>query len=57
MQWRHTTSPKPKTFKLETSAGKTMATVWDEQGLLLVDFLPKGKTINSEAYVQPLKNF
>ena len=33
-----------------------MATVfWDAQGLLLVDFLTKGKTINSEAYIATLK--
>ena len=33
-----------------------MSTVfWDDQGLLLVDFLPKGKTINSEAYIETLK--
>ena len=56
MQWRHTTSPKPKKFKLQKSAGKIMATVfWDAQGLLLVDFLSKGKTINSEAYIETLK--
>ena len=58
MQWRHTTSPKPKKFKLQKSAGKIMATVFgDARGLLLLDCLPKGKTINSEAYIETLKNF
>ena len=33
-----------------------MATVfWDAQGLLLVDFSPKGKIINSEAYIETLE--
>jgi len=54
-QWRHTTSPKPKKFKTTLSAGKVMATVfWDRKGVLLVDFLPKGETINSERYCETL---
>ena len=33
-----------------------MATVfWDAQGLILVDFMPKGETINSEAYIETLQ--
>lgn len=56
MQWRHSTSPRPKKFKSQKSAGKIMATVfWDAQGLILVDFLPKGETINSEAYIETLQ--
>lgn len=55
-QWRHPTSPKPKKFKTEKSAGKVMATVfWDRNGVLLVDFMPKGTTINSESYCETLK--
>ena len=55
MEWRHTSSPQPKKFKAQKSAGKIMATVfWDAQGVILVDFLPKGETINSEAYIQTL---
>src|SRR6476661_1813694 len=48
MQWHHLGSPSPKKFKLSPSAGKVMITVfWDRHGVLLLDFLPKGKTINS----------
>ena len=33
-----------------------MATVfWDSQGVILVDFLPKGETINSEVYIETLR--
>jgi histone-lysine N-methyltransferase SETMAR len=33
-----------------------MATIfWDSEGLLLVDIMPRGTTINSEAYVKTLK--
>ena len=42
-----------KKFKAQKSAGKIMATVfWDAQSVILVVFLPKGETINSEAYIQ-----
>ena len=44
MQWHHLGSPSPKKFKLAPSAGKVMITVfWDSRGVLLLDFLPKGK--------------
>ena len=56
MEWRHPASPKTKKFKTEKSAGKIMATVfWDVHGPLLDDFLPRGATVNSEAYIQTLK--
>ena len=47
MEWRHPTSPRVKKFKSQHSAGKIMATVfWDIEGVILVDFMPKGTTIN-----------
>lgn len=56
MQWHHLGSPSPKKFKLLPSAGKVMITVfWDIQGVLLLDFLPKGETINSARYQETLK--
>lgn len=56
MQWHHLGSPPPKKFKVTPSAGKVMVTVfWDMQGVLLVEFLPKGETINSERYKQTLR--
>lgn len=55
-QWRHSDSPRPKKFKRTLSAGKVMATVfWDRKGVLLVDFMPTGTTINSERYCETLK--
>jgi len=36
---------------LQKSAGKFLASIlWDEDGILLVDYLPKGQTINAEYY-------
>ena len=55
MEWRHPNSPRTKKFKAQKSAGKITATVfWDSQSVILLDFLPKGKTINSEVYIETL---
>ncbi|KAF6036818.1 hypothetical protein EB796_004868 [Bugula neritina] len=56
MEWRHADSPRKKKFKSQPSAGKVMATVsWDYQGVILIDFMAKGTTINSEAYIETLR--
>ena len=48
MQWRHTSSPTKTKFKQTTSTRKVMCTIfWDRKGVLLVDFLPQGSTINT----------
>ena len=58
MQWHHLGSPSPKKFKLAPSAGKVMITVfWDSRGVILLDLLPKGETINSARYQETLKKF
>jgi histone-lysine N-methyltransferase SETMAR len=55
MTWKHPQSPVTKKFKVARSAGKIMATVfWDMEGVLLVDYTPKGETINAAAYEQSL---
>ena len=55
-QWRHSSSPKPRKFKQTQSAGKVMATVfWDRNGVLLVDFMETGTTINAERYCETLR--
>jgi hypothetical protein len=36
---------------VQKSAGKVLTTiVWDQDGILLIDYLPKGQTINAEYY-------
>lgn len=55
MEWRHSTSPKKVKFKRTLSARKIMCTVfWDRQGVLLVDFLPRGDTIKAQTYCETL---
>ena len=49
MEWWHSCSPRPKKFRLQKSAGKVLASIfWDQDGILLIDYLPKGQTINAE---------
>jgi len=56
MEWRHTSSPTKTKFKQTTSTQKITCTVfWDRKGVLLVDFLPQGSTINTGVYCDTLK--
>jgi hypothetical protein len=49
MEWRHANSPSKKNLKMQPSAGKAMCTVlWDRKGVILLDFLVPGQTINSD---------
>jgi len=55
IDWRHSRSPRPKNIRLQKSAGKFLASIfWDQDGILLIDYLPKGQTINAEYYSSPL---
>ena len=55
MEWRHSGSPRPKKFRAQKSAGKVLASVfWDKDGVLLIKYLPKGRTINAEYYMSLL---
>ena len=67
MQYRHTSSPRPKKFKTVPSAGKILLTVfWDSQRVYMTEFLESGNTGNnvntysiwpdSKCYTQPLGN-
>ena len=57
MEWCHPTSSRSKKFKSQQSAGKIMVTVfWDSVGVILVNFMSKGATINSYVYIDTLKN-
>ena len=55
MEWCHPTSSRSKKFKSQQSAGKVMVTVcWDFVSVILVDFMSKGATINSDVYIDTL---
>ena len=43
---------RPKRPKTQASAGKVLASVfWDVQGIFFIDYLEKGRTINSEYHI------
>ena len=51
MEWRHSDLALPKKFRVQKSAGKLLVSIfWDQVGILLIDYLPKGQTINAEYY-------
>jgi len=47
--------PAPKKFRVQKSTGKILDSIfWDQDGILLIDYLPKGRTINAEYYLSLL---
>jgi len=51
MEWRHSGSPRPEIFRVQKSTGKFLASIfWDQDGILLINYLPKSQAINAEYY-------
>ena len=51
-KWTAADESRPKWPKIQTSAGKVLASIfWDAQSILFIDYLEKGRTINSEYYI------
>ncbi|GBL72896.1 Mariner Mos1 transposase [Araneus ventricosus] len=56
MEWRHTHSPVRVKAKQTLSQCKIMASIfWDRHGVLFVDFMQRGTTMNAVAYGQTLR--
>ncbi|KAJ4438157.1 hypothetical protein ANN_14096 [Periplaneta americana] len=56
MHWRHRGSPVRTKFKQTLSVRKVMCTVFsDRKGILLIDFLPRGETVNADSYCETLR--
>ena len=56
MQWKHPSSPTPLKCKVQSSAGKIMATIfWDCDGILLIDYMPHKVTITGVYYAELLR--
>ncbi|GBN18064.1 Mariner Mos1 transposase [Araneus ventricosus] len=56
MEWRHTHSPVRVKAKQTLSQRKIMASLFlDRHGVLLIDFMQRGTTINAVAYGQTLR--
>jgi len=51
MEWWHSVSPGPKIFRVQNSPRKILDSIfWDQDGILLIDYIPEGQTINAEYY-------
>jgi len=47
----HSSSLPPKKFQVQKSTAKVLTSIfWDQDGILLIDYLPKGQTMNAEYY-------
>ena len=54
-EWRAAGESRPKRPKTQQSAGKVMASVfWDAHGIIYIEYLEKGKYINSDYYIELL---
>ena len=48
-EWQHSGSSSPKKFRVQKSPGKVLVSIfWDQDSILLIDYLLKGQTINAE---------
>ena len=46
-----TAHPAPQKFRVQKSARKVFASIfWDQDGIILTDYLPKGQNINAKYY-------
>ncbi|GFS51765.1 histone-lysine N-methyltransferase SETMAR [Trichonephila clavipes] len=56
MHWRLSGSQVRTKFKQTLSGRKVMCTVfWDRKGILLIDFIPRGETVNVDHYCETLR--
>jgi hypothetical protein len=48
-------SPRPKNFRVQKLAGKVLTSIFgDQDDILLIYYLPKGRTINAKYYLSLL---
>ena len=58
MVYRHKTSPSPRKFEVIASARKALSTIfWDIKGVVHMEFLKQGHTVNFENYISTLTTF
>ena len=50
MEWRHSVTPPHKIPSAKIRWKSSRLDFWDQDGILLIDYLPKGQTINAEYY-------
>lgn len=54
--WKHRHSPTPKEPRTKVTAHKIMASIfWDREGILMIQYLPQGRTVTGEYYAEQLR--
>ena len=57
-QWKHAGSPRPKKARQSKSTHKlSMIPIFDSTGMIYMHWVPTGKTVNKEYYVEVLREF
>jgi hypothetical protein len=57
MQWKSTSSPRPKKAGMSRSRFKAMLIVFfDIQGIVMAEWVPSGQTVNQHYYIEVLTN-
>ncbi|KAJ4435113.1 hypothetical protein ANN_23688 [Periplaneta americana] len=54
MEWHHPQLPRKKKFKTAPLQEVVVTVFWDCEGIILMDMMPRGATINSDAYIDTL---
>jgi hypothetical protein len=55
MQWKSTSSPRPKKARMSRSKFKAMLIVFfDIQGIVMAEWVPSGHTVNQHYYIEVL---
>jgi len=56
LEWHHPQSPRKKKSKTTPSSGKDKITVfWETDGVIPVDVMARGETINLDVYIKTLQ--
>ena len=56
-EWTARDETTPKRGKTQRSAGKILVSVfWDAHGIIFIDYLEKGKSINNDYYIALLES-
>ena len=56
LQWKHASSPSPRKFKVQASAGKVCNVFWDAEDVLLISYMPHKVTVTGRDVNETLRS-
>ena len=57
LQWKHPSSPLPRSLRQFLRKGSDGLSLLDSQGVIMVDYLELGRTINAAYFAAKLRRF